>query len=101
HALDRDEAGRAPPQAAAMAKRVFGQARDVEAFGRRAHDSSSSSPGLGQNQPIRVTASGRAPTGTAQGVKIEPTNRPAVASAARNGQIEGEGLSLRWSRSPS
>jgi hypothetical protein len=38
---------------------------------------------------------GTDPTGTAQGVKIEPVNSPETASAVMNGQIDGPGSLVR------
>src|SRR3954469_21190987 len=56
------------------------------------HASSSGHP-FGQNQPIRVIATGIDPQTTAQGEKIDQMSRMAVAMAANSGQIElsGEG----------
>jgi hypothetical protein len=88
-----------------MAERVVWQIRYVETLRLGAHDGLARScrlaPRLGQNQPTRVTNSGTAPIGTAQGVKIDPMNSPVVASAASSGQIDGSGSSPRWSGSAS
>ena len=47
---------------------------------------------FGQNQPISVIASGGIDTGSAQGVKIEPTKNADVTTAQRNGQIDRSGM---------
>src|ERR1044071_8549156 len=44
---------------------------------------------FGQNHPINVTASGMIATGSAHGVKIEPTKKAEVTTAHKNGQIDG------------
>src|SRR6185436_13020917 len=117
--LDHHEADRPPPDQPPVAERHRRQRSDVErtpcldlAFharasrivgtggeGRSASSCRSSrsrarSRFPGQNQPTRVTASGRMATGSAHGVKIEPTKNADVTTAHRNGQIVGSGYSV-------
>ena len=66
------------------------QGRDVLDDALRPHSSSSFEP-FGQNQPTSAIATGIDPHTTAQGVKIEPTNRTETAIAASSGQIDGSG----------
>ena len=69
------EAERAPPHRAARAEGVGRQGRDV----RDERCCLTPRPPVvpfGQNQPTSATATGIAPQTTAQGVKIEPMNRP-------------------------
>src|SRR3954451_4677603 len=87
------EADGSPPHNAAMAKGVGRQVGNVEnrvQFHRvlgtaDGCGSELDSFAFGQNQPVKVMNSGTAPTGIAQGVKIEPMKKPVVATAARKG----------------
>src|SRR5213076_2496835 len=52
---------------------------------------------FGQNQAVRATATGAAPTSTAQGLKIEQTNMTVTAAADVKGQVLGSALGSRTS----
>src|SRR4051794_15147123 len=88
--LDREHSDSAPPGQRASPEPVVRQTVEVE-YEPGFHQPSRSmdSRGSGQNQPIRVMATGTAPMYSPQGVKIDNTNKNVAARAARNGQREG------------
>src|ERR1700716_766873 len=102
HRFNGEHSHGSPPGQGPRSEAVVRKLSEVEYKPRSHHPSRSiESPGLGQNQPIRVIATGTAPMYRPQGVKIDRTNRKVAASAARKGQSEGSAEGSRRSGSAS